>query len=87
MLSATAGKAVHWHWTFYAGPARDPQQHGTADTIDEAKIKIQAMAGVVAVGQASRRVTGRHLPNRRVCVAARPKSAMMNFNAADDLGG
>jgi hypothetical protein len=41
VLSATAGKAVHWHWTFYAGPARDPQQHGTADTIDEAKIKIE----------------------------------------------
>ena len=42
VLSITAGQAVHWHWTFYAGPARDPQRHGTAETIDEAKTKIEA---------------------------------------------
>jgi len=41
VLSVTAGQTVRWHWRFHAGPARGPQQHGTAATIDEAKAKIE----------------------------------------------
>ena len=42
VMSVVARQTVTWHWTFHAGPARGPQQHGTADTIDDAKAEIEA---------------------------------------------
>lgn len=41
MLSVTAGSEARWNWTWHAGPASGTQAHGTADTIDEAKAKIE----------------------------------------------
>ena len=41
VLSVTAGQAARWCWTWYAGPASGPDQHGTAHTVDEAKAEIE----------------------------------------------
>jgi hypothetical protein len=41
-LSVTAGEEARWNWTWHAGPASGPQAHGTADTVEEAKAKIEA---------------------------------------------
>jgi hypothetical protein len=41
VLSATTGGAARWHWTWHAGPGSGPQQHGTADSADEAKAAIE----------------------------------------------
>ena len=41
VMSPSAGGGVQWVWTWHAGPAKRPQQHGTADTIDAAKAKIE----------------------------------------------
>ena len=41
VMSVRSSGAVHWTWTWHAGPAKSPQQHGTASTLDEAKAKIE----------------------------------------------
>ena len=41
VMSPSAGGGVQWVWTWHAGPAKGPQLHGTADTIDAAKAKIE----------------------------------------------
>ena len=41
VLSVTVGQEARWNWTWYGGPASGLQQHGTADTIEEAKAQIE----------------------------------------------
>jgi hypothetical protein len=41
VLSVSASRQAQWHWTWHAGPASGPEQHGTAETIDEAKAQIE----------------------------------------------
>ena len=41
VLSAMTGRDARWHWTWHAGPTKGPEQHGTAETIDEAKGQIE----------------------------------------------
>ena len=41
VFSVMAGQKARWNWTWHAGPASGPQAHSTADTLDEAKAKIE----------------------------------------------
>lgn len=41
MFSSLAGGGAHWSWIRHAGPASGPQHHGTADTVEQAKAKIE----------------------------------------------
>jgi len=41
MFSSFAGGGAHWSWTWHAGPAKGPQQHGTASDLGAAKAKIE----------------------------------------------
>jgi hypothetical protein len=50
MFSSLAGGGEHWSWTWGAGPAKGPQQHGTA----KAKIEEQWRAWLEAAGLVER---------------------------------
>jgi hypothetical protein len=41
VLSVSSGEVVHWSWSWHAGPAARPQQHGTAENVDAAKAEIE----------------------------------------------
>ena len=41
VASVAAGATPHWAWSWHAGPAKGPQQHGTAETVEAAKAKIE----------------------------------------------
>jgi len=42
VLAVTAGEGSRWHWTWHSGPGDGRGQHGTADSIDEAKAALEA---------------------------------------------
>ena len=39
--SVTAGQEPRWNWSWQGGPSKGPEQHGTADTIDDAKSQLE----------------------------------------------
>jgi hypothetical protein len=45
VASVTSGGAAHWSWTWHAGPAKGPQQHGTADSKEAAMAQIEEQWG------------------------------------------
>ena len=56
-LSVSSGGTARWSWTWHAGPASGPQQHGTAETIEAAKAKLEEQwrAWLQAAGLEERR--------------------------------
>jgi hypothetical protein len=41
VTSVTSGERAHWSWTWHSGPAKGPQQHGTADSKEAAMARIE----------------------------------------------
>ena len=41
VMSVSSGGGVQWVWTWHAGPASGPQQHGTADSKEAAVAQIE----------------------------------------------
>lgn len=40
-LIGMGDRNARWNWTWHAGPASGPQAHGSADTVDEAKARLE----------------------------------------------